>query len=264
MNRRSRIVILLLLGAALAACQLRLNPVRPGEMQEVTETVERQDARDARVTIEMGVGELNVSSGARDLMEGTFSFNVADWQPEVVYNVTGSTGELGISQPSGDRTINIPSGNLTNSWDLRFSRDLPLEMTINLGAGENQLNLVDLDVRRLTMRTGAGETTLLAGGNLRDLDIQGGVGELVINLATAGWTTDLTGTIQGGVGSTTLILPADVGVRVEVAQGLGGVSATGLNQDGSVYTNEAYNASDTTLLLRVESGVGEVRLQGAN
>jgi hypothetical protein len=262
MNGLSRVLILLLLGVALAGCQL--TAIRPGEMQEVTENVERQDARDARVTIEMGAGELNVSGGARDLLEGTFTFNVASWRPEVTYSVTGSTGELRVSQPSMDGTIGLPSGNITNRWDLRFTRDLPLEMTINLGAGENQLNLADLDVRRLTMRTGAGQTTLLVGGALRDLDIQGGVGELEVNLAATSWTTDLTGTIRGGVGSMTLILPADVGVRVEVAQGLGGVNATGLNQDRSVYTNNAYNNSSTTLSLRVESGVGEVTLQGGN
>jgi hypothetical protein len=60
--------LLFLLVMVLSACQLAT--VTTGEMQEVSETVERQDARDARVTIEMGAGELNVSGGARDLMEG--------------------------------------------------------------------------------------------------------------------------------------------------------------------------------------------------
>jgi predicted membrane protein len=139
-------------------------------------------------------------------------------------------------------------------------------MTINLGAGENQLNLADLDVRRLSMRTGRGaDHAARAGGALRDLDIQGGVGELEVNLAAAAGLTDLNGTIRGGVGSMTLILPADVGVRVEVEQGLGSVNATG-PQPGpvGVYTNNAYGVSSITLSLRIESGVGEVTLQGSD
>ncbi|MDT8305201.1 MAG: toast rack family protein [Anaerolineae bacterium] len=260
MSRMLFVVPLLLLATALSACQLMA--VTTGEMQEISEVVERQDAREARVTVQIGAGELNVSSGARDLMEGTFTFNVAEWRPEIAYTVTGTTGDLRVQQPNVEAGLGFSDRNVTNRWDLRFSDALPLEMTVRLGAGENRLNLADLNVRRLSLETGAGETTLLAGGNLRDLDVQGGVGELEVNLATGTWAEDLTAHIRGGVGSTLLILPADVGVRVEVQQGLGSVNASGLAKDGNVYTNAAYGQSDATLSLRVESGVGEVTLQG--
>jgi hypothetical protein len=261
-TRTAPFVLLLLLSVSLAACQFATTSV--GELQEVTETVERQDARDARVSLEMGAGEMNVSGGARDLMEGTFTFNVESWRPDISYAVSGSTGELRVTQRDAEATITLPNSSITNRWDLSFTRDLPLEMTITLGAGENRLSLADLDVRRLNLRTGAGSTTLLVGGALRDLDIQGGVGELEVNLAAADWTADLDGRIRGGVGSTLLILPSDVGVRVEVQQGIGSVNATGLNQERSVYTNNAYGVSNTTLSLRIESGVGEVTLQGSD
>lgn len=260
MPKKMLLIPLLLLSVLLAACQLA--PATTGEMQEITEIVERQDAREARVTIEIGAGELNISSGARDLMEGTFTFNVAELQPEIAYAVTGTTGELRVWQPNVEAGLGFLNRNVTNRWDLSFSDALPLEMTVRLGAGENRLSLADLNVRRLSLETGAGETTLLAGGNLRDLDVQGGVGELEINLATAGWAEDLDGRIRGGVGSTLLILPAAVGVRVEVEQGLGSVNVSGLSQEGNVYTNAAYGESNVTLSLRVESGVGEVTLQG--
>jgi hypothetical protein len=251
--------LLFLLVMVLSACQLAT--VTTGEMQEISETIERQDARDARVTVEIGAGELNIGGGARDLMEGTFTFNVDEWQPEVSYAVTGTTGVLQVQQPNVEAGIGLSSRDVTNRWDLSFNGEIPLEVAVRLGAGESQISVADLNVHRLSLETGAGETTLLAGGNLRDLDIQGGVGELEINLAAADWTQDLNGRIRGGVGSTTLILPGNVGVRVEVEQGLGSVNASGLSQDGDVYTNEAYGVSSITLTLEIESGVGEVNLQ---
>jgi hypothetical protein len=90
------------------------------------------------------------------------------------------------------------------------------------------------------------------------------VGDLEINLAAADWTQNLNGSIAGGVGSTTLTLPSDVGVRVEVEQGLGSVNASGFSQDGDTYTNDAYGQSEISLDLRIESGVGEVTLQLAD
>ena len=70
----------------------------------------------------------------------------------------------------------------------------------------------------------------------------------------------LKASIHRGVGVVNLILPRDVGVRVEADAGLGGVNAEGLNREGDVYTNDAYGRADVTLEIRVEVGVGGVEL----
>jgi hypothetical protein len=253
------LLLVLLLSLALAAC--RLNRVDVGALQEVSETVERQDAQDARVTVEMGIGELNIGAGSANLMEAEFSYNVDELAPTVTYEVSDGTGILDVRHPDIEGFIGIPDGDVVNRWNLTFSDALPLELDVTLGAGENQLSLAELDVRSLSLEAGAGEGTVNLGGTLENLDVEAGVGELQINFAAAERTQSLTGAIQGGVGSTTLMLPADVGVRIDVQQGLGSVNAAGFNQDGDVYTNDAYGESDVTIDLRVELGVGEVTLQ---
>ncbi len=259
MNKRWITFPLLFLSLALAACTFTRLDV--GELQEVRETVERQDAREARITVEMGAGELNIGAGSANLMEAEFVYNVEDWQPEVAYEVSDGVGILNVRQANVEGTVGIPVGEITNRWNLTFSDALPLEMHVTLGAGENRLSLTELDIRRLSLEAGAGDVTVDVGGALEELNVEAGVGELQVNLSAAGRTADLNGTIQGGVGSTSLILPADVGVRVEVEQGLGGVNASGFNQDGDVYTNDVYGASGVNIELRVESGVGEVTLE---
>ena len=46
----------------------------------------------------MGAGELKAIGGADTLMEADFAYNVADWEPEVNYEVGSETGELSIEQ----------------------------------------------------------------------------------------------------------------------------------------------------------------------
>ena len=262
MKKRWIVFPLLLLSLALAACEFTRFDV--GQLQEVTETVERQDAREARITVEMGAGELNIGAGSANLMEAEFAFNVEEWEPEVSYEVSDGVGILEVRQPNVEGTVGIPVGDVTNRWNLTFSDALPLEMHVALGAGENRLSLTGLDLRSLSLEAGAGDVTVDVGGTLEELSVEAGVGELQINLGAAGRTASLNGSIQGGVGSTTLMLPADAGVRVEVEQGLGGVNASGFTQDGDVYTNAAYGTSEVTIDLRVESGVGEVSLELAD
>ena len=73
-----------------------------------------------------------------------------------------------------------------------------------------------------------------------DLEVNLGAGTSEINLSRI----DLTSLrIKGGLGETTLHLPQDMGVRVDVNTGLGTVNASGLEQNGSTYTNAAFGES---------------------
>jgi hypothetical protein len=67
---------------------------RIGEMQRDSRTVDLENAQSVETELRMGAGELNVSGGADALMEADFTYNVADWKPEVSYDLSGDTGEL--------------------------------------------------------------------------------------------------------------------------------------------------------------------------
>ncbi len=129
---------------------------------------------------------------------------------------------------------------IVNEWDLHLGKDIPLDLDVELGAGQSDLALGGLRLTELDIRTGAGESTIdLSGDWERDLDVN----------------------IQGGVGKSTLRLPEDVGVRVRADVGLGDVDAHGLSKDGDAYVNDAYGESDITLDINLDGGVGEVNLE---
>lgn len=249
------VVMLLALFPALVACDGRISV---GETRTVEETVARQDASHVEVDLRMGAGQLNVAAGSGELLEAEFTFNVDAWEPVVEYDVSDGRGQLTVSQPELEG-IGIPDNDVRYQWDLRFNEATPLTMEVDLGAGENNLDLADLNLRTLRMNTGAGAVDVNLGGTLESLRMETGVGEINLNLAHS-WEQDLEARISGGVGSLTVLLPSDVGARVTVRQGIGSVDATGLTESGNTYTNDAYGESDVTLDITIEGGIGDVSL----
>ena len=134
-------------------------------------------------------------------------------------------------------------------------------MEVTLGAGDGQLELDSLTLNSLRFEGGAGDIEVdLSGSTLRDLDIRLGAGDVSVDLS-GNWQQDLSANMQGGVGRATVILPDDAGVRVEVNGGLGQVNAAGFDQDGNVYTNDAFGEPEVTLEIDIEGGVGEINLE---
>jgi hypothetical protein len=230
-------------GAALAlwllvsSCGLlNLNTTRVGETRTDTQTVELGSANEVRVQIQMGAGELAVAGDADSLMDATFRYNVAAWQPRVNYQENGSHGELLVNHQGEGVPV---GGSIINEWSLLLSNAVPINLEIETGAGESILDLRDLDLTGLRINTGAGKT---------DVDLSGA------------FDHDLEATIDGGVGELSVKLPGEMGVRVSADTGIGDLSNSGLRRDGEAYVNDAYGSSPHTLFLKVNAGVGSIHL----
>jgi len=208
------------------------------ELQRESRAVDLENAQTVGAELRMGAGELNVTGGADALMEGDFAYNVADWKPEVNYEASGDTGELSVEQGSGEG-VSL-GGDVRNEWDLRFNDEVPIDLSVDMGAGESDLDLDSLDLTGLNLAMGAGETTV-------DL--------------TGDYERDLAAAIEGGVGEATVRLPSQVGVRVNAEGGLGRINAEGLRREGEAYVNDAYGGSDVNLEVEVQGGVGEINLE---
>lgn len=264
MNRkhsRRRFLLLFLLSVVLLSLAACVNRLEVGDLQRTTESVALEGAEEVDVTISMGAGELTLDGGADGLMSAEFAYNVDGWEPEVSYSVSGNTGTLRLEQPSFQmENFSIPDGDVRYEWDVRLGDGIPLVLDVRLGAGNSEFDLKSLDVRSMDLQTGAGDVALDLGGTLSDLEVQMGAGQMRVDLSDT-WQQDLDATIRGGVGRLTVRLPDDVGVRVEVNQGLGNVTATGLSRDNNTYVNSAYGDSDVTLNIDISGGVGEIVLE---
>lgn len=200
-----------------------------------SETVDLQDAKTVRASIDMDAGELNISGGASHFLESDFTFTGTWEQPRVEYHVTNGEGELRINQQGRGPHI----GHSDNTWRLNFSDAAPIDLTINMGAGQGNLRLRGVDVTHLELHLGAGEVNLDLTGPRKE---------------------DLTADIQGGVGHAKVRLPKDIGVVATASGGIGSIDVRGLQKSGGEYTNAAYGKSPHTIRLNIQGGIGEIEL----
>jgi hypothetical protein len=228
-------ISILAIGALLTGCAFERTVTGP--VKNETISLDLNNAQRANVNLEMGAGELNVRSGTQKLLEGRVEYNVPDWRPEVVDNNNGQTADVTIKQPEHGHM----GGNRRNRWDLNLNDKIPLDLTLNCGAGQARLELGDLDLQNVNVHMGAGQV---------DLDLEGHPAQSYeVNVA-------------GGVGQATIRLPRNVGVRAEAHGGLGSIDVRGLTKHGDYYTNDLYGNSKVSVNVKVEGGIGEIRILG--
>jgi hypothetical protein len=208
-----------------------------GELRTESKSVELGDAKSVSVKIKMGAGDLKVTGGAKKLLEADFTYNVAKLKPEVEF----TDGTLVVQHPDV-RGYRSPQDikDFRSEWDLRLNNDVPMNLSLEMGAGSSDLQLAGLSLTGLDLMLGAGECTIDLNGE---------------------WTHDLNVTVEAGAANIRLRLPSGVGVRVEVGEGPHTVESTGLTKDGNVYTNAAYGTSEVTLHITIQAGIGQINLE---
>lgn len=232
------LALVMLTAVALTGC-VRVELPDAGEATTESDSIAPQGATELSVTIRMGAGRLNVTGGADGVMDATYEFSDAEWRPEVRYDVSGTEGSLVVETPTRPR-IDL-SGRMRYDWDIALSDDLPTELTVAMGAGESDLDLGSLDLRRLRVDMGAGDATIDLAGTPRH---------------------DLSAEINAGAGAFTLRVPADVGVRIVGYQdGIGAYHADGFTQDGDALVNDAYGDTPVSFDIILRRGLGEVTVE---
>jgi hypothetical protein len=261
--------VMLLTSLGCSGFSISFNTVEVDDTQNLSHTIEREDVEEVRVDLKMGTGKLMVDSGTGfqtgTLMEGDFTFNVEAWEPEVNYDVRGSEGRLVIRQP---QTGGFSFGkDVRYIWDLRFDQEIPMRMDIDLGAGDGDIDLGEMNVTHLDMKAGTGDVHLDLQGNesLSYVEFDMGTGSLTMDL-TGDWQEDVDVIINGAIGKMTLHLPSDIGVRVDVTQGIGEVVANDMEKRGDTYVNDAYadaelrDTEDPMVQINIRAGIGQINL----
>ncbi|MBS3819761.1 hypothetical protein KGY73_09700 [bacterium] len=211
--------------------------VEVGELEEKVHSIPLDGVESLKVELDMGAGKLNLHGGTIDLMEGSFVYNVEEWKPEIDYYVSEGKGLLEIEQ---GRHPGIPMGDSENEWNISLNDRIPMDVKLDLGAGETNLDFQGLLLNSLVVDMGVGELTLdLSGERTQSVDVN----------------------IQGGIGSATIYLPEKVGVRVNVEKGIGSVDSNGLHKEGHIYTNDSFGKTKVSVEVNIEAGIGSVDLR---
>lgn len=259
-----------------------------GRTETVTRTVGAQGAQAVSATLEMDSGSIKVGGGAANMFEGTFTYNVKKWEPDIEYRVRDDLGELSVKQ-GGEWWV--PSfWFIRNDWDIRFSGEVPLDLAATLSSGDGEFDLKSLLLRSLSVDSSSGDISADLSGEMPELrrvsiddssgsvdldltgkyatyiqmDVETSSGDVNVDL-TGEWESALGATINCSSGDVTLRLPSEVGVRVRVRSRSGDVNVSGMSldsgdEDGAVYVNGAFRRALITLQIDVEVSSGDITL----
>ena len=179
---QKRTFLFFALAALLVATSACTTVASPGALQTKSETVELGSAESVQVKIDAGVGELYVEGGASELLNADFRYNIEELEPDVSYDVDGSTGDLRVFHK--DNLNVIPTGEVESEWRLQLAEDVPLEMDMNLGLGDSDLDLSNLTLTSLEVSAGAGRLDLNVGNQTLDrLKVEAGLGDVEVDVA---------------------------------------------------------------------------------
>ncbi|WP_301109796.1 toast rack family protein [Sporosarcina sp.] len=200
-------------------------------------SIEKDHAKSLDVDIQFGAGNLLIEGGAEEWVDGFIDTNVKKWYPNVTYKNKRKTGYVEIHQKT--KGFSVLRKN-RNDWNLQLTNEIPVNLNVEMGVSDAELNLIGIRLSHLSVDAGVGDTTI----NLQD-----------------DWQDSFDAEIDLGVGDAKILLPKDTGVKISASKGIGSIKTDGFISKGKgVYVNEAYDQSDIRINLKIDVGVGDVKL----
>ena len=256
----------------------------PADIEVLRESRPIGSAQELAVDVKYDVGQLEVMRTSDDsLFSLDLQYDRRRYEPRFTFN-EGERSTMRLDVES-NRGFGSPHGR-DNDLTLRLSDKIPLDLNVAAGVSESRLEMAGLKIRRLRLRGGVGKTEVTfdkpTGQVLNSLDVESGVGELIIHgLGNAqveqvdlkggvGHTElDFTGElgtanmrarIKVGVGAVRLTIPREADVEIE-AEGsfLSNISAPSFERDGRKYTH--HGDGGPKIRIEVQSGVGGVEVE---
>jgi len=213
-----------------------------GNAQLVHEPVNQPLGTAARadVSIALNIGQLRI--GASDqpntLIAGDISY-VDSSSVTRDFAMRGDTATFILREQDSQANSLIKQGNDAIIWDLRLNPATPMRLTIATDVGNSLIDLAQL--------------------HLTDLDLKSGVGNTTLTLPRQG---HVQARVSGDVGNVTIRIPDGVAVRIESSAGLGDISVSGdERRQGDVYVSPDFDTAANRIDLHASSGIGAITIQ---
>ena len=191
------------------------------------------DAREARIRVDHGAGQLRVDAQSTP---GILVDSSADDNFHFTTRRDGDRLEVHLSQ-THDGMFWMNPGNWGRAfrWSLNLSREVPLWLEFKSGASESIINLRDLEVREVSLETGASKTEL--------------------TLPARGHTT---ARVSAGAAEVRVYVPEGVAARIRASTGMASVNIdqSRFPSHGGVYESPNFESAENRAEIHIEGGVG--------
>lgn len=260
-----------------------------GDPQWRSLDVSRQlrDSVPQRIKVQYGAGRVDVRGTDAALLYGMhLRYDELRAAPLHRYDAEQHSTVLGLEP----RNVNarVTSGPRTESGELRLlvPRTVPLDLDLEFGGAEAMLELGGLSLQSLRLECGATDATLgfttpnrthmrelnvdvgaasftalhLGNANADQIRVRGGMGAIDLDFSGT-WQRDLTVLTRVGIGKTTLRVPDDVGVRLEIQRVAAGFDHEGMVKRDDAWYSRNWDTAPRKLRIRAETVFGALELQ---
>ncbi len=184
------------------------------------------NAETAQIHLDLSLGETKITAleDSTNLLDaeithlGELDFSVSGEQEKII-RLSEREHNLGIDWLDIFEDQNL-------HWDVALSPAIPLNVSIDGGVGESNLDFSQLEIINLSIDSGVGDMTIIlpATGSKYTVDVQVGVGRVELRLDD---DIDAVIDIEGGVGDTIIVIPPGVGVMLTGEIGVGNINVPG-------------------------------------
>ncbi len=192
----------------------------------------------ADVAIALNIGQLRIGalSQPNTLIAGEIAYPDRSTVARD-FVMRGDTAAFTLREQDTQANSLIKQGNVI--WDLRLNPATPMRLTIATDLGNSMIDLAQL--------------------HLTDLDLKSGVGNTTLTLPRQG---HVQARVSGDVGNVTIRIPDGVAVRIESSAGLGDISVSGdERRQGDVYVSPDFDTAANRIDLHASSGIGTITIQ---
>lgn len=268
--------------------------------REITRTIEKEiattlEASFGTLVIEKGERDKIViaeyQKNGEDMREFSMSYDISGDRGNLHVDMKDTKRHKGAqasSRPWNEYKSESHDGE-DRHLTMQFTDAIPLSFDIELGAGKGDLDFSSLKVKSAKISSGASSVdfrcdqpnpvvcdyltiesgvskfyaTNLSNMNFRRLKFSGGVG--AYNLDFGGkFQQEANADIEVGLGAVTIYIPRDIPARIIYNPGL--FSSSDIDDwfvkvRKGVYESDTYKQSDKTLTVRIESGLGSVKVR---
>jgi hypothetical protein len=199
-------------------------------------TIPLEGAGRARLKVRHGAGRLSIQSGtqAGDLAEGYFGGGLD-------YRTRRSGDDLDVEMSVPPQFFPFAWGPGFNlDWNFQLTQDIPINLNVEGGANDANIDLSNLQVEDLTLKSGASSTQITMPAN-------------------AGMTHTR---IETGAASVKVRVPDGVAARIRAQGGLASIQidTARFPQQGELYKSIDYEAAANRIDFDIQLGVGSVQI----
>jgi hypothetical protein len=262
------------------------------DYREVGRTTEKE----LKVVLSSSFGALRLSRGEEGKIVATQRRDDSPLSYSLQYSVRNRIGylDLALGEEEKDNESEKKSsfhftGFKGGDYSVQFTDALPISFDIEMGVGKGAFDFSGLQVKDLNLSTGASDVTVsfdepnsamleninieagvskfvgrsLCNANFRRFRFQGGVGTCTLDFGGS-LTRAVDVDVQVGMGIMTIIIPSEDGAKVTYENSW--ISKVEAYDDfesrgEGEYVSKNYGTARGTMDIRVESGVGSVRIK---